>query len=220
MKRIGDALAEIIEANDTLRFGFHNGLLNLTQTAHFLKPLVEARTHKDIQVSALVMALSRYRKSQATHTPLSGFHIDHIWVRQGLASITWPKTAEVHKAIAALFREVQQAGGFVTVSEGISEITAIGEKADFEQIEPHLQQSVAVRIAQIAGIGVKFGKRYLDQPGLLYHILQQVALQGINVAEVSSTATEFVVYVAEDQAQLAFDSIFQRFCQKNRQQSS
>ncbi len=212
MKRIGDAVEEIVHANAALRFGFHHGLLNLTQTAKFIKPLVEARTMKDIKISALVMALSRYGKNHTPPTLNVQFQIDHVRVHHGLVSVTWPKSEEVHRAVAKLFTQVEQKDLFLTVSEGVSEITVITERDLFESIEAKLREKIEIRTTRVTGIGVKFGKRYLNQPGLLSHILQQISFQGINVVEVASTATEFVVYVHDLDAQLAFESIYQRFC--------
>jgi len=83
---------------------------------------------------------------------------------------------------------------------------------------PKAPRKAAIRLSELTGIGIKFGRRYIDQSGLLYHILQQVALQHINVMDVSSTATEFVVYVKDDDAQLAFGSIYQRFFAPKRPQ--
>ncbi|MCP4606727.1 MAG: hypothetical protein GY847_40500, partial [Proteobacteria bacterium] len=45
-------------------------------------------------------------------------------------------------------------------------------------------------------------------------LIQQVALQNINVIEVASTATEFNVYVRSKDVRLAFDSIYQRFSKR------
>jgi hypothetical protein len=46
---------------------------------------------------------------------------------------------------------------------------------------------------------------------VLYRILQALALQGVNLAEVASTTTEFHVYLAEDDVMLALDSLYGAF---------
>ncbi|MCB1045029.1 MAG: hypothetical protein KDC35_18955 [Acidobacteria bacterium] len=215
MKKIADALVEIIEANASLRFGFHYQILNLTQTAHFLKPLVEARTMKEVGISALVMALSRYQKQRATALSADRFQIDQIRVHHNLVSFTWPKSEQIHRLVGTCFKIVEAEAGFLTLSEGMNEITLITERRFVEPIQETMDLPATVASHQMAGIGVKFSKRYLNQPGLLHLILQQVAFQGINVLEVASTATEFVVYVHEEDAPLTFDSIYQRFCTRD-----
>ncbi len=63
----------------------------------------------------------------------------------------------------------------------------------------------------LAGLGVKFQEAYLETPGLLYQLLQQLALQNINVVEVASTTTEFNIYLDDRDVQLAFESLYNRF---------
>jgi aspartokinase len=42
-------------------------------------------------------------------------------------------------------------------------------------------------------------------------VLQQVAVQGINVVEIASTATELILYLDQKDVRLAFDTLYQRF---------
>lgn len=50
--------------------------------------------------------------------------------------------------------------------------------------------------------------RDLPNPGILYRILQLLAMQNISLVEITSTTTEFHIYVARDDAMLAMDSMF------------
>ena len=59
MIKISDALKEIVKSNNFLDYGLSHGILNITQTADWIKPLVEVRTKKNVSKSALIMALSR-----------------------------------------------------------------------------------------------------------------------------------------------------------------
>ena len=59
MLRISDAIQTILDANQPLRWAFQQRLLNLSAMAAQIKPLVEARTKKNVQLSAIVMNLSR-----------------------------------------------------------------------------------------------------------------------------------------------------------------
>ena len=56
-----------------------------------------------------------------------------------------------------------------------------------------------------------FDSRYLKVKGILHQLLEEIALQNINVIEVTSTATEFCVFLEQADVQLAFDAIFNRF---------
>ena len=69
MIKISDAVREILDGSTFLQFGLHHKLINLSQLARFLHPLVEARTKKEVQRSAIHMALSRIGKEFEELTP-------------------------------------------------------------------------------------------------------------------------------------------------------
>ncbi|MCB1808441.1 MAG: hypothetical protein KDJ99_25805, partial [Candidatus Competibacteraceae bacterium] len=62
-----------------------------------------------------------------------------------------------------------------------------------------------------ASVGVQFGTHYADVPGMLYTLLQRVALQNVNLIEISSTYTEIVFFIAEEDTRIVFDTLFQSF---------
>jgi hypothetical protein len=70
----------------------------------------------------------------------------------------------------------------------------------------------------IASVGVKFHEKFIEVPGLLYMILQVVTMQHINIVELASTATEFIIYIDQKDIYLAFDAILSKFG-KQRQEA-
>ena len=64
---------------------------------------------------------------------------------------------------------------------------------------------------RLAAVGVQFGERYAEVPGMLYMLLQRVALQNVNLVEITSTYTEIVFFVDEADTQLVFDVLFRSF---------
>ncbi|MCB0352124.1 MAG: hypothetical protein KDD64_01330 [Bdellovibrionales bacterium] len=214
MMKISDALRTVIMQSPFLRFGLSRGLLNLSQLARFLQPLIEARTKKHVKPSAILMSLSRLARGdefQGEADPDRGFEIGALNVHSGLVVYTFYKNSDSHKAANQVYRKIQHRGGFITITEGITEITIITEdrfgelfKEDFVEKPKHHNQ-------RIASLSVKFHQSYVNQPGFLYSILQQITLQGINVVEVASTATEFILYLEESDVQLAFDTLYGTF---------
>ncbi|CAM2005186.1 hypothetical protein [Acanthopleuribacter pedis] len=213
MIRIADAIEELLQTNDFLAFGLHKDLLNLSQLARYLQPLIEARTLKEVQVSAIQMNLSRIkrRKQTVVASPLADFYIDKINIHTDLVSFTVAKSNQAHRDLNEVYNTVRQRGGFMTITEGISEITSILEKDHFPIAQETMRDSLKHVHHQLASVGVKFNEKFLEVPGVLHAMLQMVAMQGINVLEVSSTATEFIIYIQKAQVNLAFESILTRF---------
>jgi hypothetical protein len=189
MRRIGESVTEILQGSEFLSFGFHHDLFNLTRLAEFIHPMVEARTRKTVQTSAILMNLSRIRKRQKPpHQASEPFKIDHINIHANLCSITILKTRESHRILNEMFGRIQGEGGFITITEGVGEITTIVEMSQLPMAEKLLGRRQRRIQRGLAGLGIKFSEKYLARPGILYLILQRVVFQNINVSEVASTA--------------------------------
>lgn len=213
MLKVSDAVHEIMEGNALLSFGLHYRLLNLSQVARFILPMVEARTRKEVRPAAVLMNLSRLqsRLSRKTKPGMPEFILDKINIHSGLCSLTLYKTRDAHKELNRIFSWIQDRGGFITLTEGVSEITVIIEMENVERMGKMLSEKPRNVHKHLASVGVKFSQKYLAVPGVLHQLLQQVSLQNINVVEVASTATEFNIYMNESDVQLAFDTIYARF---------
>jgi len=213
MIKISDAIKEIVHNNDQLLFGFHHQLLNLSQVARFIQPLVEARTQKSVQVSAILMNLSRMHPQLAQHQarPPQKFYIDKINIHTDLCAFTLVKTSQSHRDLNRMYSEIQKRDGFMTLTEGISEITTIVESENFGLAETWINAPLRLVNRDIASVGVVFHEKFIEVPGLLYMILQTLTMQHINIVELASTATEFIIYIDQKDIYLAFDTILSKF---------
>ncbi len=218
MRKVSEAVQAIVEANPTLQFGLHHRLLNLSQVARFICPLVAARVRKPVRPSAVLMSLSRLQRRWEAQQPAPQrrFQIDRINVQGGLCALTLPKQVTTLREMAELFGRVQQEGGYLTLTEGVSEVTVILEQRHLALVPEVLSVAPRRVYRNLAGLGVKFQEAYLATPGLLYQLLQQLALQNINVIEVASTTTEFNIYLDDRDVQLAFESLYNRFIREAR----
>lgn len=213
MIRIHDALEDIIYGNQELSFGYHHGLFNLTQLARFLKPLVAARVKRSVSEKALLMALSRMQRSRPSSQPAlqSELAVERVSLHSSLHVMTFYKNRDNHSAVGALYRRVQKADGYMTVSEGTSEITIIVESAFQDLIRELFKEKPIAERKGVVSVGVRFHKKYLEVPGYIYKILQVLALQSVNILELSSTATELVIYIDQKNTQVAMDTIVSAF---------
>lgn len=214
MKKIGEATHDIVANNPLLHFGFYHRLLNLSQTARFIQPLVEARTKKSVRASAVLMNLSRLQAKLVAPERFDDLVIDKISIHSGLCSLTVFKTSRVNEELNRLFTLIRRRGGFITVTESVDEVTAILEDRDFAEATNILSETPRYIYRDIASVGIRLSDENIVTPGVIYRLLQQVSLQGINVMEVASTATEFIIYVNEADVRLAFDSIYHRFSKR------
>ncbi len=216
MLKISDAVREIITNHPFLSYGFQKDLLNLSQVARFIKPLVEARTKKEVQESAVLMSISRLKErlAQESEVVLPEFFLDKVSVHSNLCSLTLVKTETAHRALNRLFATIQERHGFLTITEGMSEITAIFDEEHYEDAMAILVEKPRLEHRSIASVTAKFHRRFLNTRGLLYRILHQVTMQNINLVEVASTATEFSIFIHQSDVELAFDSIYRAYIRR------
>jgi aspartokinase len=218
MMKISDALETIVEGNPALAFGLHHRLLNLTKLARFLRPSVEAQTRKGVSDSAVLMSLSRLQRKWSRSRPqkTDALVLDKVSIVSGLCSVTLAKTHTTHRELNRVFAAVQERNGFITITEGLREITVIVEEENFERLRKSLSSRPKIVHRSVASVGMTFSERYLSVKGVLHQLLEQIALQNINVLEVASTATEFYIYVEEKDVEVAFAAIFHRFGRTRR----
>ena len=212
MIKVSDAVREIVDHDPSLKTGLAQQLMNLSQVARHIHATVEARTHKNVHLSAITMALSRLRAElpQIELKPDLGL-ADRITVQRGLVVLTFPNTARVHSGLRRLQERIREARRYLTITEGIREITLIIEQAMFDRFREVVGVRPARMSCDIASLSISLSEDNLAAPGVLYRILQALALQGVNLAEVASTTTEFHLYLSEADVMLALESLHGAF---------
>ena len=218
MITISEAVEDIVETHPELRFGFYHGLLNLTKVARFLKPSIEARTKKEVTEAAVLMNLSRSQAKLAKlpQAEQERLVLDKVNIQSGLCAATVVKTPSSHKELNRVFQRVQSRNGFITVTEGMRQVTVIVEAENLAVVKGALSSPPFLLHEELASVSVAFHQRYLEVRGILFQLLEEVTLQNINVIELASTATELSIFLHEDDVQLAFDAIFNRFARRTR----
>jgi len=212
MIKISDSIQEIIQGNSLLQFGFANRLFNLSQMAEYLKPLIEVRTKKEVKKTAILMSLSRFQRNYSRVAPnINEMKVENITIFSNLCSFTFFKNAETHKSINNLYNSIQKRNAYITISEGMNEITVILDKLCEDLLEKEIKEKPKYINKDLSGLGVKFSENYTDVRGFLHSILQQITMQGINIVEISSTFTEFIIYIEKKDVKRAFDTILTRF---------
>jgi aspartokinase len=218
MIKISDSIKEIVINQPFLRFGLHHRLVNLSSIARFIKPLVEARTKKEVRQTAILMNLSRLQKTLAQKSieKKADFSIINLVIHSGLCSITFTRSKEVYNQLNKFYGEVQNQNGYITFSQGISEITVITNESFLPTIKNIINAKPKYIKAGLSSIGVQFNADYSEVPGLFYFLTQQLTLQNINISEISSTYTELIFYINQKDMRLAFDTLSRVLNQKQK----
>lgn len=206
MPKASDTLRDIIAQNHVLQFGLSAGLFNLTRLADYLRPLIETRTKKPSSRSALLMQLSRLAGEMREQHPTSDVRVSGIRTQSNLAITTLPRGADATTEVNLIRRTAEARGLYFTSTTGDREITVITDRS----LTPARRRGTHIH-DHITAVAVSFHERYLDEPGFIHTLTQQLYLQNINFLEIASTRTELIFFVDDAAAKLTFATLFDRF---------
>lgn len=213
MIKISEVLIEILNSNPYLDYGLFHGLFAVSKVAEMIKPAVETRTKKKVSQKSLEMALLRFKQSQKSlklNTEYPDFKLEKISVTNGLIVETFEKNANTHKTLQKFYELIANKNGFYTTTESLEQITIVYE----EKYKIELQKMTSIKpkssYTKTCALYAQFGAEYLEFPGMLHHILHTLLTQGINMLEVASTWTSFVIFLKEEDVKLAFNTLHDR----------
>ncbi len=216
MIRISDALYDLVTQNHYLRFGINKHILNLSQVAKLLRPLIEARTKKEVKESAILMHLSRLQRRIDKITPTEeSTKLLQLSVRSDLCSMTFENTRNVFEKAQFVYASITSKRGFIALSQGQNEITMIIDQSSLTIVQQLISSRPKYTKKDLSAIQIQFEEKYSDIPGLIYHVIQCVTLQNINISEISSTYTNLIIFIEQKNTGLAFNTLYNTFIAKN-----
>lgn len=185
-------------------------MVNLSALARQIKPDIEKRVGKEVNDSAVIMALNRLvprleLMSQMKFKKVVQ-NIGDIIVRSNLADYAFANSPTLYERQAELLKSVSSMKDlFCTFSQGIYETTLVVSNT----IVPLVDEIFAVegRIARtlnLSSITVKLPEENAVCPGVYYYIFKELAWDNINISEVISTTNEFTVVVSDEDIHRAF----------------
>jgi len=124
---------------------------------------------------------------------------ERVIVRSDLCDFTFKNTPSLLREIAKILtKSSENSDYFLTVSQGIFETNIVTSK----NLQPFVkeifeQESLINSVLELASITIKLPKENLDQSGIYYFILKQLAWADIPLQEIISTTNEMTIVVKE-----------------------
>lgn len=209
MIKISSVVQSIIDNDDLVRSIAAKGLLNYMAYARSIKKQVEDITMKEVQLGSITAAVARYILQIKPIELPSEKDIQQISVQTNLEGITYERSEEVSQKIQAVYNGVKVNNKtYITITQGINEITIIAENSIINIFRQKLSKYTTIYdISNIVGITVKFGIKYMSIPNLFYLLIRNLALKNINIVEIVSTATELTFILNKESLHLALDQL-------------
>lgn len=208
MARMSEILEKMVENDAQLAFYMSNKLLNLSQFANYVKPIIETRINKPVETPAIIMALSRLQKKTIKKFDKQKFKVSRVSMHTDLCTLSFNKTPSTHQKIQRLHNLAISENVYFVLSESTFEVTIISKKEFIENQEMPIPKYEHMNLSAIA---VQFDPKYLSIPGVMSSVMHKLSLQHINFIEMTSTCTEMIFYIDHSDLKLAFETIQDSF---------
>ena len=215
MLSIPVAVETVIKRKPFLEGALVEGLINLSALARQLKPEVEKMVGKEVNDSAVIMALNRLVPRLELISTMKVKRVvenmGDIIVRSDLSDYTFVNSPSLYPRQAELLNHIrEQKNVFCTFSQGIYETTLIVS----EQLNDLVKEIFAeeTKIAEnhdLSLITIKLPTDNTICPGVYYYLFKELAWDSINVVEVISTTNEFTIVVGDDDIHRAFSILME-----------
>lgn len=180
-------------------FALTNGYMNMSSYAYQIRPKIELLTKKKVTIASLVVSLSRLRKEFKREKPLiHKVAIENITTKLPLSEIAYEKTNEFINKLELLHKNISVSPeDFFTITIGTTEIDIICSSNIENKVLKHFKIKPKIINHNLAAIGISFDPEVFSIPNTFFSLLSETARARINIEELVSTPTEFIIIVAE-----------------------
>ena len=203
MKTIQEAVETTIRKTPFIEEALNEKLINVSSLARVILPEVSKLLKKDIKIGAVMMAINRLSPASELRIRKNikklAINLGDFIVRSDLCDFTFKNTPSLLKEISKILsKSADRNDYFLTVSQGIFETNIVTSKNLQQYVEEIFKKETLIHsVLDLASITLKLPKENLEQSGVYYFILKQLAWANIPLQEVISTTHEMTIVVKE-----------------------
>lgn len=208
-----EALEEALRKRPFLEEALQEDLVNLSSLARLLLPEVSILLGKEVNESALVMAIRRRepKLQLKMQHKLQNFisSLGDIVVRSNLESYTYEKTMAIPSKQADFLASISDdLDGFHSFTGGMEETTVVLSR----KYAPYLQASMTGErllssASNLSAITLRLPTSSSEIIGLYYYFFKHIASAGVPIKEIISTTNEATFIVQSSDVNSAFTTI-------------
>ena len=209
MTTVAQITENILLQDDVALAAARKGILNLSSYARSIQPQIRTALLKDVQEGSIIAALSRLVAGLGSAPPEITDVIQSLAVQSNLEGITYERSAEVASKIRKVYHQINvDDHTFLTVTQGINEITIVAESQVAQVFRSELEGAHKIYDkANLVGITAKFKVGNLEIPNLIYKLTRRLAYKAVNIIEVVSTATELTYIIDRKDLEVALSQL-------------
>jgi len=203
----GEIVRDTIERDPVVRFGLARGLVNHRALARAMQ--AEART--DVSLDALLSAIRRYPMKRSYEKRENvGRTILKLVLKNKVAVLSLKNDSETQRAIARFSEEVNySAGETFRVITALDYVSVTLDTKNADKFETRIPRSVIrKKTSGLAELTVEMKAEVEDSPGTLAGIVGELALNDVNIRQLTSVGpARVIVLVNESDALKSYQAL-------------
>lgn len=203
MKTIQEAVGKTIRKTPFVEEALNEKLINVSSLARIILPEVSKLLKKEVKIGAVMMAINRLSPADELRIRKNikklALNLGNVIVRSDLCDFTYKNSSSLFRGIATILEKTDNRENlFITISQGVFETTIVASLNLQEDIKKVFSKETLINnLSDLSSITIKLPKENMDQSGVYYFILKQLAWANIAVQEVISTTHEMTLVVKE-----------------------
>ncbi|MCY4561954.1 MAG: aspartate kinase [Flavobacteriaceae bacterium] len=213
MKTITNVVTDYVKQKPFLSTALDQGIINITALARQIKPDIQKKFGKSVQIGAIVMSLKRISDTlefTSTHRIVRALrNIGSITVRSSMVDYNFRLSSTLLKKQAQLLMQIDKSTDvFYASSRGVGESNII-VSSNISSLVDEIFKSEKLHFKQsnLSAITIKLPEENVSIPGIYYFFFQRLSWQNINVVEVISTSNEVTLLMDNQVVINAFETI-------------
>jgi hypothetical protein len=212
MVSISDAVKKVVLQTPFLEEGLASGMINLSALARILRPKIESKLIKNASDGAIIMALKRLadklQKKQPRQKEMAKY-VSDITVRSHMSEFTFHLSDTILPKQIKLLQEIRDHHDkFVTFTSGVIEVTVIVSSDLEKRVEKIFAgEKLLSQYNRLSAIILRLTPQTVATSGIYYLILKMLSWENINVVEIVSTYTEFIILLDDTKIDQAFSML-------------
>jgi hypothetical protein len=213
--KLSTVVTNLINQSPIIQEALDLDLINITSLARHIQPAIERHLDKEIQISAIVMAIKRRptNMSQILDKSLSQFmsSLGDVLVRSDIYDYTYAHSASFRQSQITFLQLIEdETNSYYSFCRGMGETTIVVNRMLTGIVKRAFKsEKLLVSRANLAAVSISLPSTNQDISGVYYTLLKRLAWQGINIIEVISTSNEITLIVSKDDIDQVFSIILQ-----------
>jgi aspartokinase len=205
---IAGAVREEVDYDISIQDAFARGYLNVSALARILKPRIESRVGRKVNLESVITSMKRLRGKYSPSTQEIRKIVAEsvVNVRTHVSKLSVERTKKALQVVSHMLATHQD--DFIQVSESISSITMIFDQKLHRTVKENLgDASIQDQAEDCAAIIVHSPPSIMSTSGCITNFYNQLARRHVNIEDTVSCYTDTIMVVRMADVGRAFDAL-------------